>query len=117
METQTLGQFVRVWMDRRGLKPRDLAQALDRSESYISLLVNDRVKIPPPDVIDGLAKALDVSEIQLLQKVGYLSDIKSAEAHSVSEDITGLVDLARTMNEEELRWLVAYAEFLIAQRS
>jgi transcriptional regulator with XRE-family HTH domain len=117
MEKQTLGEFIRTWMERRGVKPRDLANLLRRSESYISMLVNDRVKIPPPDVVDGLAKALDVSEIQLLQKVGYLSDSKAAEASPQNERLEELVSVTRGMTDEQLRWLVAYADFLMEQTS
>lgn len=74
METMTLGQFIKRRMAVRGLKPRDMATALDRSESYVSMLSNDKIGTPPPDVVHGLAKALGVKERDIIVLMGYLRD-------------------------------------------
>jgi len=74
METMTLGQFIKRRMAARKLKPRDMAVALDRSESYVSMLSNDKIGTPPPDVVQGLAQALDVRERDILALMGYLRD-------------------------------------------
>jgi transcriptional regulator with XRE-family HTH domain len=57
----TFGQRLRLARERRGLKVRQLAANIDKDPSYISMLENDHVGNPGAQILDALAKALDVS--------------------------------------------------------
>lgn len=72
MET-TLGRLIKQRMARLGIKPREVSAALDRSESYVSMLSNDKIATPPPDVVHALAELLQVRQEVILQHMGYLA--------------------------------------------
>lgn len=71
MET-TLGQYIKQRMAQLGIKPREVSAALDRSESYVSMLSNDKITTPPPDVVHALGQLLQTREDVILKHMGYL---------------------------------------------
>jgi len=76
---ETLGTLVQERMRRRGVTPRDLANAIHRSESTVSLLLRDKVGTPPPEVVAALATYLDIDERRLLRLIGYLSTVQEVD--------------------------------------
>lgn len=62
----TLGEKVRAAREANGWKQRDLAQAMNISESYVSAIENGAIANPKADTITRLAAVLGVTPNDLL---------------------------------------------------
>lgn len=68
----SFGKRIRQVRESRGLKAFQVASAIGRPPSYVSdLELDKRTECPPPDVISGLSRVLDVPVADLLRWWGY----------------------------------------------
>ncbi len=76
---ESLGALIRRRREQRGIKPRQLGDAIGRTQQYVSQLETDRISTPPPDVVAGIATFLSIPEDALLRSMGYLSTVPPGE--------------------------------------
>lgn len=71
----TFGQFIKNRRGRLGLMQSDIGRAIDRPDSYVSRLENDRFRdLPSPEEMRRLAEVLDCTEADLLRAAGYIPE-------------------------------------------
>lgn len=69
---KTLGQLLKAAMDRRGISGVDLAARIGRTTSFVSELINDEKKVPPPPAtLAAIERELGVSQVMMLSAWGY----------------------------------------------
>lgn len=67
----TLGPTLRRLREGQGLSLRELEQRTGLSNGYLSLLENDKVKQPKPQVLFALSNGLGIAYSELMRLAGY----------------------------------------------
>lgn len=83
-----LAAYIKERRERLGLKPGELARAIDKDASYISVLEGGKIKMPFPDVRRRLAVALGVSHLDILIAAGEITpdEVEAAGVTGVKPD-------------------------------
>lgn len=69
---RSFADLIRRTREARGMKSYRLAELIGKRPSLISRIENGDYKdTPPPDVIAGLAMALDIPQGEILESLGY----------------------------------------------
>lgn len=96
--TTTLGKFVRAQRQLLNMTQDDLAEAIDRDQTYVSQLERGRVKsLPHPDFLLVLAKALKTTREDILRSLGYLNGENTGEYDGGDEGI--FLEMYRRVDE------------------
>jgi transcriptional regulator with XRE-family HTH domain len=114
---ETLGDLIRRRMKDVGIKNNsELARLIKRSDAYVGDLVNDRGKTksgtykPSPETLANLAKVLKVSEIEILNAIGY-----TAQNAPMLPEPLNIMDFDG-FDEEDLKDIREYIEFKRTQK-
>lgn len=76
---QEFAHLIRLEMERQGIEGQQIAESLEIGQSMVSDIVNAKKKNPPsPEIFKGIGRALGLSQVRMLQALGYL-DLDSAE--------------------------------------
>ena len=93
----TLGEFVRAARKQRRMTQEELAEAIGRSQGYIGRLEAGYIKRPLRDTQAALASALGVTEQEIVQATGQLSE----PADGDQEDVAAiLLEIGRLPTEQ-----------------
>src|SRR5919198_2901795 len=118
MPTMTLGERIRQLRRQRGLTQRHLADATGVDFSYLSKIENDRLEHTPSiKMLQDLAKALEVDELELMELANKVPPVLQA----IARDKNALRFFRRATqtikNSEDWRDLLAYLERQTQNRS
>lgn len=108
-EEQKLGDFLKKCREDKELTLRNVEDATDISNAYLSQLEGNKIKKPSPVVLDKLSKFYQVQYSILMKLAGYpVPEIKEQSSFQSRIGVT-------TRKEEDA--LVEYLEFLRAKRN
>lgn len=102
----TLGEIVRNRRLALGITQEELAYAVGREQSWVSHIERDKYKsLPEPELFAALARALRMSQADILRRMGYLSD--EAEPAEAQPDeavvLTNMAEEAEHIRDEYVR--------------
>lgn len=76
METQVFGLYLRGLRNSKKMSIRQLALYSGVSNAYLSHVENGKRSIPSPEILKKLSKPLGVEYVELMEKAGYLEEVK-----------------------------------------
>jgi len=116
---ETLGELIKRRMKDLGIKNNsELGRMLKLSDAYIGDLVNDRGKTksgtykPRPATLAKLARGLRVSELEILNAVGYTSQEKDVRTYQIAPGVTLTFDKNSNWQDEQINKLVETVEII-----
>lgn len=112
MNRKSLGQFLKVVREDKGLTLRAVESSTGISNAYLSQLEGDKIKQPSPVVLHKLADLYEVSYAALLGLAGY--PVPGSDTGAA--DQTRLAARIGHVTSEEEDALVEYLEFLRTRR-
>jgi transcriptional regulator with XRE-family HTH domain len=107
------GQHLRSLRTARGVSQRSLADQVDIDFSYISKIEQGHMKPPSEDVIRKIARALDVSEDELMNLAGKVPGNLKAVLHNNPL----LSELLRVLSERPLSEEIYQEMLTLAQET
>lgn len=84
---QTFIANLRYFRKKRGLTQKDLSVYLNKGYNYINCIEGGN-SFPPPDVIDQMAKILEIDPAQLFLKDGSPENLRHNGSQQFSQEIT-----------------------------
>lgn len=116
---ETLGELIKRRMKDLGIKNNsELGRMLKLSDAYIGDLVNDRGKTksgtykPRPATLAKLARVLRVSELEILNAVGYTSQERDVRTYQIASGVTLTFDKNSNWQDEQINKLVETVEII-----
>ncbi|MCD9185188.1 MAG: helix-turn-helix transcriptional regulator [Pyrinomonadaceae bacterium] len=116
---ETLGELIKRRMKDLDIKNNsELGRMLKLSDAYIGDLVNDRGKTksgtykPRPATLAKLARVLRVSELEILNAVGYTSQEKEVQTYQIAPGVTLTFDKTSNWQDEEINKFVETVEII-----
>lgn len=116
---ETLGELIKRRMKDLDIKNNsELGRMLKLSDAYIGDLVNDRGKTksgtykPRPATLAKLARVLRVSELEILNAVGYTSQEKDVRTYQIAPGVTLTFDKNSNWQDEQINKLVETVEII-----
>lgn len=116
---ETLGELIKRRMKDLGIKNNsELGRMLKLSDAYIGDLVNDRGKTksgtykPRPATLAKLARVLRVSELEILNAVGYTSQERDVRTYQIAPGVTLTFDKNSNWQDEQINKLVETVEII-----
>jgi transcriptional regulator with XRE-family HTH domain len=111
-----LGSYLKEVRKKSGLSLREVEEATDISNAYLSQLENGRVTQPSPHILHAVAAVYRVPYETLMERAGYLtlkkpSDQKGAVRQSGRLPASSFEDIT----EEEEVHLLGYLNFIRSQ--
>jgi transcriptional regulator with XRE-family HTH domain len=116
-EEQTLGAYLRNLRETRRMTLREVEEASDVSNAYLSQLEHGRIAKPSPHVLHGLATVYRVPYETLMEKAGYITRGGGTSKGGGTERrarLATFVDEELTQLEEEA--LLEYLAFLRSRK-
>lgn len=109
-----LSEFIRMEMAKKNIKAVDLADALNKSPSYISKMLKNNI-IPDYEDLKVIAKILDINYSFLLFQIGILdeADLKHIIACNTLKEYLGELLKVNDMEEEKVN---AFINFLVTNK-
>lgn len=89
-DKKEIGRYLAQLRKSRRLSARQLAKQSGVSQAYISQIERGVYNNPQPDILEKLAKALDVSQMELLIQAGIVKE-KDQLGNAIESNITKLV--------------------------
>ena len=105
---QSLGEYLRILRGRDGHTLREVEEATQISNAYLSQLENERITKPSPHILHTLADFYRVSYEILMEKAGYIkrgSSEQSSRPRSGRLAASSLGELSREEEEQLLQYL------------
>src|SRR5438477_2660380 len=102
----TLSTFLNEELNKRGWSQRELARRADLSPTSISEVIAGK-RGPGKRFCQAVAKALQVPPERIFQAAGII------EAPPTTALFTELINLAKSLNEQNQKKLIEYAQFLL----
>jgi ribosome-binding protein aMBF1 (putative translation factor) len=106
--TETLGELIQRRMKDVGISSKsELARRIGKSEAYVGDLINDTGKTksgsykPSPEVVNKLSKTLEISEIEILNAIGYAPQNGNTFNINIGEDVRLSLLHGEKLTEEE----------------
>lgn len=100
--TSTLGAELRRLRRLKGDTLREVEEAIDISNAYLSQIETDKAKEPSPRILQKLAVYYGASYEYLMQLAGYLEPSKNSSAATATVERTAkLAAMAKDMCEED----------------
>lgn len=113
---KTLGQMLKDAMERRGISGVELAERIKRSPSFVSELINDEKKVPPPPAtLAAIERELGITQLVMLSAWGYAVK-PSGQAESPEPGREAVFDVVDRMDEEERHALADAGEIFLRIR-
>lgn len=81
------GEIVKQLRKSKGLSGNELAKRSGVSQTYLWQLEANKNNNPTPEVINKLAKGLDISYIELVQETEYFKDLFNKEVDKTASSI------------------------------
>lgn len=117
--SETLGQLIKRRMKDLDIRNNsELGRMLKLSDAYIGDLVNDRGKTtsgtykPRPAMLANLARVLRVSELEILNAIGYTSQEKDVQTYQIAPGVTLTFDKNSDWQEEQINKFVETLEII-----
>ena len=111
---QTLGEFLKHLRTVRRLTLRDVEDASEISNAYLSQLENDKIAKPSPHILHKLAEVYRVAYEALMEKAGYITRVAATSKTTATGRLATFANEKLTAAEEEE--LLKYLAFLRSQR-
>lgn len=114
-----LGNFLRDELERRGWTQAELSRASGVGTSGLSSIVSGKTRLPEPETIRAIARALDIEGARLTALLGYPVDVGAyADRYiEINQRLDGapwlverLPDLLR-LTADQFREAIAYLDF------
>ncbi len=68
----TIGPYLRETREKKGLSLRDVEVRTSVSSGHLSMIEQEKVRAPSPRILYELARAYDLSYVDLMKRAGYL---------------------------------------------
>ncbi len=116
-QVQTLGEYLRNIREIRRLTLREVEEASDVSNAYLSQLENGKITKPSPHVLHKLAAVYNISYETLMEKAGYISrSEKSLERRKKNRSGKLPAFSQADLTQEEEEELLQYLAFLRSRK-
>lgn len=76
----TTGPYLREAREKKGLSLRDVEVRTSVSSGHLSMIEQGKVRAPSPRILYELARAYDLSYVDLMKRAGYLPQNVSGNA-------------------------------------
>lgn len=110
---ETLGELIKRRMKNLDIRNNsELGRMLKLSDAYIGDLINDRGKTksgtykPRPATLANLAQVLQVSELEILNAIGYTSQEKDVKTYQIAPGVTLTFDRNSNWQDEQINKFV-----------
>jgi transcriptional regulator with XRE-family HTH domain len=100
----TLGAFLKELREQNGYSLRDVEQATEISNAYLSMLENDKIKKPAANNLHKLAAFFKVDLRELLSLAGIL-EVGAAPSRPPTEYVFSKENLTPAEEEELIKYL------------
>lgn len=115
---QTLGEYLRNARDVRRLTLREVEEATEISNAYLSQIEHGKISRPNPNILYKLASVYAVPYETLMEKAGYLVCSPTAQPPAQSRRRGVLPTFAQQdLTQEEEEELLKYLAFLRSRKS
>jgi HTH-type transcriptional regulator, competence development regulator len=116
-QLQSLGEYLRNVRDSQRLTLRDVQEASDVSNAYLSQLENGKITKPSPHILHKLATVYNVSYETLMEKAGYISRSEESAENKKKHRAGRLAAFAKEeLTQEEEVELLRYLAFLRSRK-
>lgn len=116
---ENLGDLIQRRMDAVGIASKsELARRIGKSSAYVGDLINSTAKtksgtyLPSPEVVKKLSKVLNISDIEILESVGYVSSPKIA-SYEITNGIRLQIDQNIRFSAEYLNVIIQSLKLMI----
>jgi transcriptional regulator with XRE-family HTH domain len=109
--TNPLGSYLKQLRQVQGHSLRQVEDATDVSNAYLSQLENDKIAKPSPHILYSLANFYRVSYDLLMEKAGYISK-QGTNGNTLSRSATASVAALGEISNEEEEKLLEYLSFI-----
>jgi transcriptional regulator with XRE-family HTH domain len=114
--THALGSYLKEVRKKSGLSLREVEEATDISNAYLSQLENGRVTQPSPHILHAVAAVYRVPYETLMERAGYLTLKKpSAQKGPVRQSGRLPASSFEDITEDEEVHLLGYLNFIRSQ--
>jgi len=114
--THALGSYLKEVRKKNGLSLREVEDATDISNAYLSQLENGRVTKPSPHILHALATVYRVPYETLMERAGYVTLKKPSEQTGAIRQSGQLpASSFEDITEEEEVHLLGYLNFIRSQ--
>jgi transcriptional regulator with XRE-family HTH domain len=114
--THALGSYLKEVRKKSGLSLREVEDATDISNAYLSQLENGRVTKPSPHILHALATVYRVPYETLMERAGYVTLKKPSEQTGAIRQSGQLpASSFEDITEEEEVHLLGYLNFIRSQ--
>ncbi len=114
--THALGSYLKEVRKKSGLSLREVEDATDISNAYLSQLENGRVTKPSPHILHALATVYRVPYETLMERAGYVTLKKPSEQTGAMRQSGQLpASSFEDITEEEEVHLLGYLNFIRSQ--
>jgi HTH-type transcriptional regulator, competence development regulator len=111
MQTQTLGQGLKLARELRKLSLRDVEKATGISNPYLSQLENNKINKPSPFYLHKLASLFGIDYEMLMEAAGYVQRKSVANGEPKTLAGAALFSTEKLTSDEELQ-LADYLNFI-----
>jgi HTH-type transcriptional regulator, competence development regulator len=102
---QSLGAYLRTLRARDRLTLREVEEATQISNAYLSQLETEKIAKPSPHILHTLADFYGVAYEILMEKAGYIKRVSGDQRRSGRLAASSLGDLSREEEEDLLKYL------------
>jgi len=107
MAAERLGRQLQKVRETRDLSLKAVADPAEISPTYLQKLERGEVRNPSPHILHRLARALDVSYVELMKLAGYVVPTEGGEAQASNGSSVLAQALSSENLSEEEEWQVA----------
>jgi transcriptional regulator with XRE-family HTH domain len=119
MSELKLGVFIRKWRKIRGLTLKELGKKVDLSHPYLSQIETSNRDAPSPEILEKIAKALNIDYGDLMLLAGYwdendylepktideiMKEVNSVEKQKRIDSVLENIDLHNFLKQPELKY-------------
>lgn len=109
-----LSDYLKALRNASGFTLRQVEEATEISNAYLSQLENDKIAKPSPDILHTLASFYGVEYEALMEKAGYLKKRDSADSGEKTGRLAAS-SLGKISGEEETQ-LLSYLGYIRSQK-
>lgn len=112
-----LGQYLWDVRNARGMTLRQVEEACDVSNAYLSQLETGKIKQPSPHILHELAEVYNVPYETLMEKAGYIKRDEDNKAKGRTRKGRAATFAVEDLTDEEEAELLKYLAFLRTRKS
>lgn len=113
--SSSLSEYLKALRAASGFTLREVEEATEISNAYLSQLENDKISKPSPDILHKLAGFYGVAYEVLMEKAGYFKREASASGRAQGTGRLAASSLGKISSEEEAA-LLQYLGFMRSQK-